>query len=98
MSNKIKSAKTEMKKGKQINKKFHQKKSALKMNLNENLTPNKYLKRVKSLINGRNTNLNINISKNFVTLRNSNKEASNNYSNIDNSNLNLLNSTLIKLY
>ena len=88
---KIKSAKTEMKKDK--NKKLHQKKSPLKMNLNENLTPNKYLKRVKSLTNGSNTNSNINISKNFVTLRNSNKEASNNYSNIDNNNLNLLNST-----
>ena len=75
------------------NKKLHQKKSHLKMNLNENLAPNKYLKRVKSLTNGSKTNSNINISKNFVTLRNSNKEASNNYSNIDNNNLNLLNST-----
>ena len=83
----INSAKTEIEKDKYNNNKTHQKQS-LKINLNENLTPNKYLKRVKSLTNGNNntnTNLEFNLSKNFgILLNNNEKDIQENRSNIDN--------------
>ena len=72
------------------NKNYH--KQSLEINLNENLTPNKYLKRVKSLTSGNNSNIsNINFH-NFGLILNNNSSTQN-YSNIDNynNNLNLLN-------
>ena len=75
------------------NNKIYQKESLEGNNERENLTPNKYLKRIKSLTNGNNTlnitpNLNINLSKNISSIPNNadfpedNKDIENNNDNI----------------
>ena len=75
------------------NNKIYQKESLEGNNERENLTPNKYLKRIKSLTNGNNTlnitpNLNINLSKNISSIPNNadfpedNKDIENNNDNM----------------
>ena len=89
----VKSAKSDIKDKKNLKNKNHQRQT-LEIKLNENLTPNKYLKRVRSLTNGNinnNSNFNLNLSKNFGFVINSNKDIQQNYSNIDNNNENNLN-------
>ena len=73
-TNNTKTLKSEIKQD--INKVF--KKETLQKNTNESLTPNKYLKRVKSLTNNNNTlnitpNLNINFSKKIAIVQNKNE-------------------------
>ena len=75
------------------NNKIYQKESLEGNNERENLTPNKYLKRIKSLTNGNNTlnitpNLNVNLSKNISSIPNNadfpedNKDIENNNDNM----------------
>ena len=85
-TNNTKTLKSEIKQD--INKVF--KKETLQKNTNESLTPNKYLKRVKSLTNNNNTlnitpNLNINLSKKIAIVQNKNEilEDNNNIENND---------------
>ena len=72
-----------------IQKNKNRKKQQLEIKLNDNLTPNKYLKRVQSYSNKNNTinsNLNLSLSKNFGYVLNG-KETEKNISNIDTSNV-----------
>ena len=72
-----------------IQKNKNRKKQQLEIKLNDNLTPNKYLKRVQSYSNKNNTinsNLNLSLSKNFGYILNG-KETEKNISNIDTSNV-----------
>ena len=62
-------------------KKNKNKKEPLKINLNENLTPNKYLKRVKSLTNGNDKNFNFSTNIDFVLNNNDTQEYNTNFDN-----------------
>ena len=72
----------------------HYKRQQLEIKSNDNLTPNKYLKRVKSFSSKNNTvnsNLSLNLSKNLGIILN-NKEIQQNYSHYENiSNINNIN-------
>lgn len=75
------------------NKKKNNNKQSLKIKINDNLTPNKYLKRVKSLTNGNNTSIsNLNL-ENLGLVINKNENPQNYSNNIDNNNnkVNILN-------
>ena len=72
------------------NKNNKNKKEPLRINLNENLTPNKYLKRVKSLTNGNNKNFNFSTNIDFVLNNNDTQEYN---TNLDNKIFNILQSS-----
>jgi hypothetical protein len=72
-----------------IQKNKNRKKQQLKIKLNDNLAPNKYLKRVQSFSNKNNTinsNINLSLSKNFGYVLND-KDTEKNISNIEISNI-----------